>query len=383
MNGRIRVEPSLFDIIHINKQDVVVKGSNVEFLLGVGAKGEFIDDNDMLISVNGQRLQINNGTALYTAVASAQGLKTLKGKLNVTNPLTGKVFTAAGEFKYYVQLGNLQIRTEGESRLENAHFDTETAIKKLELISTKHYALLTKLKTVLIPQRSSLAQAKKFIDLEIGMLRSEITSLEEKNFETKEQFLAALLPIQSKCKDLSDKLKAKEDEQGRSLFIDNFVDGIHYLGIGKGRGYTSVFGDKTMNKGYKLFLANIKNELEQIATHYAIRLCRLAIGRGQVYDEFAVQASSSSPVKVMKGERYETRFGAALYFTQINPKDIACKVNGNECKIKDVGTATYSLSTKEEGTQIFLVEMELKNPLTGEKEGTKAIFKTEVVGTGR
>jgi hypothetical protein len=66
------------------------------------------------------------------------------------------------------------------------------------------------------------------------------------------------------------------------------------------------------------------------------------------------------------------------YSTQINPDDIGIYVNGSKLQVGEGGKAEYSASTSSLGTKTLNLNVEVKNPLTGEVSEGEGTYSYEV-----
>lgn len=83
------------------RKSYIIAGENYESEISVGASSKSITDN-VVISVDGRPLKVENGVAKYTAGSSNTGLRTYKVDVSLTNPTTKKRETYSKVFEYEV-----------------------------------------------------------------------------------------------------------------------------------------------------------------------------------------------------------------------------------------------------------------------------------------
>lgn len=83
------------------KKSYIIAGENYESEISVGASSKSITDN-VVISVNGRPLKVENGVAKFITGSSETGLKSYKVDVTLTNPSTKKRETYSKVFEYEV-----------------------------------------------------------------------------------------------------------------------------------------------------------------------------------------------------------------------------------------------------------------------------------------
>ena len=106
-------------------------------------------------------------------------------------------------------------------------------------------------------------------------------------------------------------------------------------------------------------------------------MAELAGGRVVEFDAFfpVVQAEKAY---VIRGEPFKAEISVGTYSTQINPDDIGIYVNGSKLPVGEGGKAEYSASTSSLGTKTLNLNVEVKNPLTGEVSEGEGTYSYEV-----
>ncbi len=106
-------------------------------------------------------------------------------------------------------------------------------------------------------------------------------------------------------------------------------------------------------------------------------MAELAGGRVVEFDAFfpVVQAEKAY---VIKGEPFNAQISVGTYSTQINPSDIKIMVNGSRLEVGEDGKAEYSTRTTSTGKKTLKMEVEVRNPLTGELTEGEGTFEYEV-----
>ncbi len=106
-------------------------------------------------------------------------------------------------------------------------------------------------------------------------------------------------------------------------------------------------------------------------------MAELAGGRVVEFDAFfpVVQAEKAY---VIKGEPFKAEISVGTYSTQINPSDIKISVNGSRLEVGEDGKAEYSTRTTSTGKKTLKMDVEVRNPLTGEVTEGEGTFEYEV-----
>jgi gliding motility-associated protein GldM len=106
-------------------------------------------------------------------------------------------------------------------------------------------------------------------------------------------------------------------------------------------------------------------------------MAELAGGRVVEFDAFfpVVQAEKAY---VIKGDPFKAEISVGTYSTQINPDDIKILVNGSRLTVNDQGKAEYSTGTNSTGKKTLKMQVEVRNPLTGEVSEGEGTFEYEV-----
>lgn len=100
--GRTISFDSFFPVVNA-KKSYVIAGEPFEAEISVGTYSSQINPSDIRIIVDGQTLTVNNeGKAEFKASTGSPGVKTLKLRAEVRNPLTGKVADGETTFEYEV-----------------------------------------------------------------------------------------------------------------------------------------------------------------------------------------------------------------------------------------------------------------------------------------
>lgn len=83
------------------KKAALIEGETFEADIYL-AKYESVPNANLIIKVNGKRLEINQGVAHFKSKNQTVGTKTIKAEAAVRNPLTGAITTSVGVFEYQV-----------------------------------------------------------------------------------------------------------------------------------------------------------------------------------------------------------------------------------------------------------------------------------------
>ena len=83
------------------KKSYVIAGEPYEAEITIGASSKSVYDN-MVVKVNGNTLDVEDGVANFSASTSSTGVKSYDVDITLTNPTTGKVETYSKEFEYEV-----------------------------------------------------------------------------------------------------------------------------------------------------------------------------------------------------------------------------------------------------------------------------------------
>ncbi|MFZ4425935.1 MAG: gliding motility protein GldM [Saprospiraceae bacterium] len=90
------------------KKSYIIAGENYESEISVGASSKSITDN-VVISVDGRPLKVENGIAKFTAGSSTTGVRSYKVDVTLTNPTTKKRETYSKVFEYEVGRRNVTV----------------------------------------------------------------------------------------------------------------------------------------------------------------------------------------------------------------------------------------------------------------------------------
>lgn len=106
-------------------------------------------------------------------------------------------------------------------------------------------------------------------------------------------------------------------------------------------------------------------------------MAELAGGRVVEFDSFfpVVQAEKAY---VIKGDPFNAKISVGTYSSQINPDDIKITVNGNRLTVGEDGSAEYSTRATSTGKQRLSMNVEVRNPLTGEISTGESFYEYEV-----
>lgn len=124
-------------------------------------------------------------------------------------------------------------------------------------------------------------------------------------------------------------------------------------------------------------LSQMQSDLKSSEAALLNNMAELAGGRVVEFDAFfpVVQAKKAY---VIKGEPFEATISVGTYSTQINPDDIKIVANGSRLTVNDEGKAEFTAGTTATGKKTIQLEVEVRNPLTGEVSKGDGTYEYEV-----
>ncbi|MEN0004370.1 MAG: GldM family protein [Bacteroidota bacterium] len=124
-------------------------------------------------------------------------------------------------------------------------------------------------------------------------------------------------------------------------------------------------------------LSQLQSDLKSSEAALLNNMAELAGGRVVEFDAFfpVVQAKRAY---VIKGDPFEAEISVGTYSTQINPDDIKISVNGSRLSVNDAGKAEYKTGTSSTGKKTLQLDVEVRNPLTGEISKGDGTYEYEV-----
>lgn len=89
-----------FEVVSAPEKSYIVTGDTYKSKIFLGAASDNVDDLE--VSVNGRRLNVEDGVAEYTATPSSTGIKTYTAKISFKNPVNDEETEVERQFEYEV-----------------------------------------------------------------------------------------------------------------------------------------------------------------------------------------------------------------------------------------------------------------------------------------